>query len=93
VDGIFTFSDTLAIATLNILQKIGKKVPDDVALIGYDDTPYSKWSTPSISTIHQSVNFMGKQSFISLTRLIRGVELESLHEIIDVKLIERQSTK
>jgi DNA-binding LacI/PurR family transcriptional regulator len=36
---------------------------------------------------------MGKQSFISLTRLIRGVELESLHEIIDVKLIERQSTK
>jgi DNA-binding LacI/PurR family transcriptional regulator len=93
VDGIFTFSDTLAIATLNILQKIGKKVPEDVALIGYDDTPYSKWSTPSISTIHQSVNFMGKQSFISLTRLIRGVELESLHEIIDVKLIERQSTK
>jgi DNA-binding LacI/PurR family transcriptional regulator len=93
VDGIFTFSDTLAIATLNILQKIGKKVPQDVALIGYDDTPYSKWITPSISTIHQSVNFMGKQSFISLTRLIRGVELESLHEIIDVKLIERQSTK
>ncbi|AUD65525.1 hypothetical protein BK011_07395 [Tenericutes bacterium MZ-XQ] len=93
VDGIFTFSDTLAIATLNILQKIGKKVPEDVALIGYDDTPYSKWSTPSISTIHQSVNFMGKQSFINLTRLIRGVELESLHEIIDVKLIERQSTK
>ena len=93
VDGIFTFSDTLAIATLNILQKIGKKVPEDVSLIGYDDTPYSKWSTPSISTIHQSVNFMGKQSFISLTRLIRGVELESLHEIIDVKLIERQSTK
>lgn len=93
VDGIFTFSDTLAIATLNILQKIGKKVPEDVALIGYDDTPYSKWSTPSISTIHQSVNFMGKQSFISLTRLIRGVELESLHEIIDVKFIDRQSTQ
>ena len=93
VDGIFTFSDTLAIATLNILQKLGKKVPEDVSLIGFDDTPYSRWITPSISTIHQSVNFMGKQSFINLTRLIRGVELESLHEIIDVKLIERSSTK
>ncbi|MFA5471730.1 MAG: LacI family DNA-binding transcriptional regulator [Acholeplasmataceae bacterium] len=93
VDGIFTFSDTLAIATLNILQKLGKKVPDDVSLVGYDDTPYSKWITPSISTIHQSVNFMGKQSFINLTRLIRGIELDSLHEIIDVRLIERASTK
>lgn len=93
VDGIFTFSDTLAIATLNILQKLGKRVPEDVSLVGYDDTPYSKWVTPSITTIHQSVNFMGKQSFISLTRLIRGIELDSLHEIIDVKLIERTSTK
>ncbi len=93
VDGIFTFSDTLAFATLNILQKLGKKVPKDVSLVGYDDTPYSKWVSPSITTIHQSVNFMGKQSFINLTRLIRGVELESLHDIIDVKLIERETTK
>lgn len=93
VDGIFTFSDTLAFAALNILNRLGKKVPQDVSLVGYDDTPYSKWVTPSITTIHQSVNFMGKQSFINLTRLIRGVELDSLHDIIDVKLIERESTR
>jgi len=93
VDGIFTFSDTLAFATINILQKLGKKIPEDVSIIGYDNTPYSKWVTPAITTIHQSVNFMGKQSFINLTRLIRGVELDSLHDIIDVKLIERQTTK
>ncbi|MCR3906710.1 MAG: LacI family transcriptional regulator [Tenericutes bacterium] len=93
VDGIFAFSDTLAFATLNILQKLGKKVPQDVSLIGYDNTPYSNWVTPSITTVHQSVNFMGKQSFINLTRLIRGVELDSLHDIIDVKLVERETTK
>lgn len=93
VDAIFAFSDTLAFATLNILQKLGRKVPSDVSLIGYDNTPFSKWVTPSITTVHQSVNFMGKQSFINLTRLIRGVELETLHDIIDVKLIERESTK
>lgn len=92
VDGIFAFSDTLALTALNILQKLGKKIPSDVKIIGYDNTPYSKWVTPAITTIHQSVNFMGKQSFINLTRLIRGVELESLHDIIDVKLIERDTT-
>jgi LacI family transcriptional regulator len=93
VDAIFAFSDTLAFATLNILRKLDKKVPQDVSLIGYDDTPFSKWATPSITTVRQSVNFMGKQSFINLTRMIRGVDLESLHEIIDVKLIERETTK
>ncbi|MFP4177571.1 MAG: LacI family DNA-binding transcriptional regulator [Acholeplasmataceae bacterium] len=93
VDAVFAFSDTIAFVVLNILQKIGKRVPDDVSLIGYDNTPFSKWMTPSITSVDQSINFMGKQSFINLTRLIRGVELESLHDIIDVRLVERTSTK
>lgn len=93
VDGIFAFSDTLAFVTSSILQKLGKKIPEDVSLIGFDDTPFSNWMTPSITSIHQPVNYMGKQSFIHLTRLIRGVELEALHDIIDVKLIKRDSTK
>ncbi len=93
IDGIFAFSDTLAFASLNVLQKLKKKIPQDVSLIGYDDTPYSNWVKPSISTIHQSINFMGKQSFINLTRLIRNTHLDSLHDIIDVRLIERETTK
>ncbi len=93
VDGIITFTDTLALATLHILQKVGKKVPDDVSLIGYDDTPYAKWVTPPITTIHQSISFMGKQCLINLTKLIKGIELETLHDIVDVCLIERNSTK
>ncbi len=93
VDGIIAFTDTLALATLHILQKLGKKVPDDVSLIGYDDTPYARWGTPSITTIHQSIYFMGKQSLINLTKLIKGVELDTLHDIVDVTLKERHSTK
>ncbi|TVP85889.1 MAG: LacI family transcriptional regulator [Acholeplasmataceae bacterium] len=93
VDSIFAFSDTLALVILNTLKKLGRRVPEDVQLIGYDNTPFCEWTTPSITTIHQSINFMGKQSFINLTRLIRDVELEALHDIIDVHLVERDSTK
>ncbi|MCF7931979.1 MAG: LacI family transcriptional regulator [Acholeplasmataceae bacterium] len=93
VDGIFAFSDTIAFVVLNILTKLKRRVPEDVQVIGYDNTPFSQWVTPSITTINQSINFMGKQSFINLTRLIRGVELDSLHDIIDVSLIERSTTK
>ncbi len=91
-DGIFAFSDTLAFSASNILQRMGKKIPHDVSLIGFDDIPYSNWIIPSLTTVHQSVRLMGKQSFINLTRLIRGVELDSLHDIIDVNLIERETT-
>ncbi len=93
VDSIFTFSDTLALVTINTLKKMGKRVPEDVSVIGYDDMPISSWVTPALSTIRQNVKFMGKQTFINLTRLIRGVELNTLHEIMDVELIIRDSTK
>ena len=93
VDGIITFTDTLALATLHTLHKLGKKIPEDVSLIGYDDTPSAKWVTPPITTVHQSIKFMGQQSLINLTKLMKGVELETLHDIVDVKLIERKSTK
>ena len=93
VDGIIAFTDTLALSTLHILHKLSKTVPEDVSLIGYDDTPFAKWVTPPITTIHQSIRFMGQQSLINLTKLIKGVELDTLHDIVDVKLIERKSTK
>jgi DNA-binding LacI/PurR family transcriptional regulator len=91
VDGIFCFSDTLAFVVVNTLIQQGVKVPEDIAVIGYDNTPHSKWMTPSISTIHQSVNFMGKQSFNLLNKLMRGVDLDNLHDIIEVYLVERET--
>jgi LacI family transcriptional regulator len=93
IDGIFCYSDTLALVTTSILKKLGKRIPEDVQIIGYDNTPFCEWVSPSLTTISQPVNFLGKQAFINLTRLIRGVELPILHEVMDVELIERQSTK
>lgn len=93
VDAIFAFSDTLALVAINILKKMGKRVPEDVSVIGYDDMPLCKWVTPSLSTIHQNTNFIGKQAFVNLLKLIRGVELETLHEVLDVDIVLRGSTK
>lgn len=91
IDGIFAFSDTLAFATMFVLEKLGKKVPVDVSVVGYDNTPFGNWSNPQLTSISQPVNFMGKQSFIKLSKLIREKELESLHDVIDVSLVKRKS--
>jgi DNA-binding LacI/PurR family transcriptional regulator len=92
VDGIFCFSDTLAFVVVNALKKQGLDIPKDIKIVGYDNTPHSRWMSPSITTIHQSINFMGKQSFVLLHKLIKDVELDTLHDIIDVHLVERETT-
>jgi len=93
IDGIFTYSDTLAMVVMSVLKKLGRRIPDDVQLIGYDNSPFCKFMDPPLTTISQPVSVIGKQAFINLIRLIRGIELETLHEVMDVQLIERKSTK
>lgn len=90
-DAIFCFSDTIALATMNVLKRLEKNVPKDISIIGYDDSILCNWTNPKLTSIHQSVNFIGKQSVLNLIRLIRNVELEILHDVIDVELILRES--
>ena len=93
IDGIFAFSDTMALVISSILQRLGRKVPEDVQIIGYDNTPFVEWIHPPLTTISQPINLLGKQAFINLTRLIRGDELSTLHEVMNVELVERKSTR
>lgn len=93
IDGIFAYSDTIALVISSILQRLGRKVPEDVQIIGYDNTPFVEWIQPSLTTISQPISLLGKQAFINLTRLIRGDELPTLHEVMEVELIERKSTR
>lgn len=93
VDGIFALSDTLALATMKILKKLGKQIPEEVAIVGYDNSPFASWSSPGLTTINQPVQLMGKQSLNKLIHLLRDKELDTLHDIIDVNLVERSSVK
>lgn len=51
-DGIFVASDRMAIASLEVLQAQGRRVPDDVRVIGFDDSPMAQTTTPTLSTVH-----------------------------------------
>ena len=93
VDGIFAMSDTLALIALGCLQKLGRTVPNDVQLIGFDDAPFSKWTNPGITTISQAVKYMGGETVNTLIKLINNEELPNAHRLIDVRLKERETTK
>ena len=86
-------SDTLALIAIGCLQRLGKKVPEDVQVIGFDDAPFTKWTSPAITTISQTVSYMGSESVNTLVKLINNEKIPSKHRLIDVCLRERDTTK
>ena len=55
LDAIFVASDLMATAVLQVLLMSGRRVPDDVAVVGFDDSPPALMTTPALSTVHQPV--------------------------------------
>ncbi|MFP3471577.1 substrate-binding domain-containing protein, partial [Micrococcus sp. SIMBA_144] len=52
-DGVIASNDIVAIAILHEALRLGRRIPEDLQLIGYDDIPFSSLSYPSLSTIRQ----------------------------------------
>jgi DNA-binding LacI/PurR family transcriptional regulator len=93
IDGIFAMSDTLALIALGCLQRLNRKIPEDVQLLGFDDAPFTKWTNPSISTIFQAVKYMGIETVNTLAKIINNEELPTKHRLIEVELKERNTTR
>jgi len=93
IDAVFATSDFLAIHAQNILQKLGRKVPEDVQIVGFDNIVYTKLVSPTITTIEQPIRRMGELALESLVKLLNDAPLGDFHSVLDVKLIERESTK
>ena len=92
-DGIFCDSDVIAILAIQSLKKAKKRVPEDVQVIGFDNIQLSSMFDPKITTIEQSTQQIGKAATVSMMKLINGEALDYFHQTIDVKLIERDTTK
>lgn len=93
VDGIFAMSDTLALIALGCLQKLGRKIPKDVMLVGFDDAPFTKWTSPAISTVSQSVKYMGSEAINLLIKSINNEQIPNKHISVEVTYKARQTTK
>jgi DNA-binding LacI/PurR family transcriptional regulator len=89
-DGVFACSDLLAMATVNLLQASGARVPQDVSVVGYDDIELARHLHPSLSTIRQPINQAGVEMVKALQRMIDGEQPPSLQ--LATELIERQTS-
>lgn len=90
IDGIVTASDLIATNALHILSGMGRSVPGDVQVIGFDDLPLSSRTQPPLSSIRQDIEGGAKEMVAKLLDAIAGHAIEPL--VMEPSLIDRGTT-
>ncbi len=88
-DGVFAASDLLAMGAIRALAEHQVRVPDDVSVIGYDDTPGAASFVPPLTSVHQYLRDGGVLLARKMLSLIHGEEVTS--ETLPTKLMVRQT--
>jgi LacI family transcriptional regulator len=91
---VFCFNDIAAIGVIRALTEAGLKVPEDVSVVGFDDIQSAAFCTPSLTTVRQPLNEMGRQGArILLERIANPDKAELAAEIVmEPELVIREST-
>jgi DNA-binding LacI/PurR family transcriptional regulator len=88
-DAIFAASDLMAIAAMRALSELGIRVPDDVAVVGYDDISLSSYVTPGLTTIRQDTSAGGRALVENMLAILSGREPRDV--TLPTEMVVRQS--
>jgi DNA-binding LacI/PurR family transcriptional regulator len=91
IDAVFAASDLMAAGAVHALRRLGRRIPDDVAVIGFDDSPSAQQTDPRLSTVRQPVDAMGARMVSELLAQIAAPGRQPSHVILDTELILRGS--
>jgi len=94
IDAIFSSNDHAAIGAMKYLKSIGKRIPEDISIIGFSNEPISEYTEPALSTIDQSSIEMGRKACKFLLDRIKNYETHKNKKLmLKSSLILRGSTK
>jgi DNA-binding LacI/PurR family transcriptional regulator len=90
---VLCFSDAFATATVNVAQSLGLRVPEDLSVVGYDDSPLATTTRPQLTTVHQEVANKGEAAVRALMQVMQDGRPESPERImLPTRLVVREST-
>lgn len=90
VDGLFVASDLMALGALDALRAAGRRVPDDVAVVGFDDSELARWSDPPLTTVRQPIEQLGgEMARLLVEQLDDGAPPSGL--VLNTELVVRRS--
>ncbi len=88
---VFVFNDQMAVGALHALRERGLRVPQDMAVIGFDGIALGKFVAPEITTIDHARDEVGRVAAETLADLLTGAELRPPERVLPVRLVVRQS--
>lgn len=91
-DALFCFTDSMAMGALSVLWKRGIRVPDDVAVAGFDDIANARFSVPSLTTVSFDKRQMASEALRLLTERMADREGPQRVVAVDYEIVERGST-
>ncbi|HET6706333.1 LacI family DNA-binding transcriptional regulator [Amycolatopsis sp.] len=91
-DAVFAHNDLTAAGVLAGLRRSGRTVPDDVAVVGFDDIPLAAHTQPPLTTIHQPLRQMGETAATLLLDRLAGAPAPDEPLIVPTALVIREST-
>ncbi|MGC5399287.1 LacI family DNA-binding transcriptional regulator [Streptomyces sp. DT20] len=92
VDAVFAASDLMAAGARQVLREAGRRIPDDVALIGFDDSAVARHMDPALTSVRQPIEEMGRTMTRVLLDLIAGESDERPQIVLPTELVVRDSS-
>jgi DNA-binding LacI/PurR family transcriptional regulator len=91
ITAVFAANDQMALGLLAALRDAGRRVPEDVSVVGFDDLPESAYFAPPLTTIRQDFGELGRRAMRLVERVLAGEESPST-ELVPTVLVPRAST-
>jgi DNA-binding LacI/PurR family transcriptional regulator len=91
-DAVFCFSDMLAIGALSVLHRRGVRIPDDIAVMGWDDITQARYAWPPLTSVRAGTDVVARTAVDYLLRQIDDRPLEHTDHYVDFEIIVRAST-
>ncbi len=93
ITAVFATADILAAGIMSGLTEAGKKVPEDISVIGFDDINLCHLTSPRLTTIHQDAPLKGKLAVYFLIDQLENKPIQNREIILPIHLVERNSVK
>lgn len=90
-DAIFCLNDVMALAALDAARQLGVRVPDDIAVIGFDDIAMADWSAYRLTTVRQPLALMVREALDLVERQLEGSDAVGMIRVVPVTLVLRDS--
>ncbi|HKT55782.1 MAG TPA: LacI family DNA-binding transcriptional regulator [Microbacterium sp.] len=91
IDGVFASSDAIAAGALDTLRTAGKTVPDDLGVVGFDDSAWALRCQPALSTVHQPAAQLGEAAAQLVLDQIGRVDIPTEGRLLDTSVVWRLS--